>query len=70
MPIVLFPCGKQLPSESSGFLHPHDEKSNGIVFDDIRHSLSEIDQVIQLFMWVTTHFLSQLQGPSCTSVTL
>jgi hypothetical protein len=48
--MVLFPCDKQLPSQSSGFLHPHDEKSNGIVFDDIHHSLSEIDQVVQLFM--------------------
>jgi hypothetical protein len=50
MPIVFFPCDKQLLSDSWGFLHPHDEKSNGIVFDDIRHSLSEIDQVDPLFM--------------------
>jgi hypothetical protein len=65
VPIVLFPGYKQLLSDSSGFLHLHDEKSNGVVFDDIRHFLSEIDQVVPLFMghdalaittiWVESH---------------
>jgi hypothetical protein len=70
MPIVFFPCDKQLSLENSGFLHPHDEKSNAIVFDDIDHSLSEIDQVVQLFIWAATHFSSRLYGPSRTSVIL